>query len=321
MLLTLCVSVAAAQSEAQDGEPVTQDGAATTRTDKAHRYFEQKVNATAQWFDSFFDDPNYLAEDASTRLRLRPEVFFQKKKNAKVRVKVAAKVNLPRLSKKLSLVIGGDDGTGDFDNSLDDTVDEPSIGLQFFGKQTQTWNISMTAGAKLNGVALFAGPRIRYLQPLGERSLLRFVQSFRWFTDNGWDTRTRIDFDHVFKGGLFLRQTFDGRRRADRYDEEGFRTRVSTSLTHRPKQDIGVQYEWFTIFNTKPDSRAVSTTFAVRFRKRTKREWLFYEIVPQLAIEEEFDWDLNPGIRLRFEIIFGEENRRRRELRNDNFYW
>lgn len=310
-LLAVHATVAAAQSKEDSGEPTAQEDAAADRANVIHTLFERKVSETAQWFDAFFDDPNYLAEDASTRIRFRPELFFQSKRDVKVRVKLAAKVKLPKLSNKASLVIGGDEGTGDFDQSIEDAAEEPSIGLQFFGKQSKRWNTSVTVGLKTGGLALFAGPRVRYLQPLGERSQFRVVQTVRWFTDDGWDSRTRLDFDHVFGNGVFLRQTIDGRWRADGHDEEGFRTRISTSVTQRLNPNVGLQYEWSTIFHTKPDNHVDSTTLALRFRMRSKRKWLFYEIVPQLAFEDEFDWDANPGIRLRIEILFGEDNGKR----------
>jgi len=296
------------------------EGDELPRSVKAQQYVTLKVDQTAKWFDSFFDDPNYVAEDASSRVRFRPELYLREEQGTKVRVKVAAKVNLPNLNRKMSLVIGGDDGTGDFENSLDDTLDGASIGLQAFGRASKKWNLSVTAGVKLDDFAFFAGPRVRYLHAIGDRSQFRFVQIFRWFTDNGWDTRTRIDFDHVFDNGMFFRQTIDGRRRADRYDEEGFRTRVSTSLIKRLSSDSGLQYEWFTIFHTKPENKIDSTTVALRYRKRYKYDWLFYEIVPQLAFEDEFDWDINPGIRFRIEIIFGKDARKSK-ARDDDFLW
>jgi hypothetical protein len=42
-----------------------------------------------------------------------------------------------------------------------------------------------------------------------------------------------------------------------------------------------------------------------RSRKRTKYDWLCYEIVPQLSFENEYDYKANPGIRLRLEFFFG----------------
>jgi len=321
VLLTQCATVSIARSDDESGETAAQENAEPTRADRAHRYVEGKVSATANWIDSFFDDPNRVAEDASTRIRFRPEVFFQAKRDVKFRLKLAAKIRLPKLSRKASLVIGGDDGTGDFDNSLEDSLEDPSIGLQFFGKQGEFVNTSLTAGVKLNDPALFAGPRVRYLKPLGERSQFRIIQTVRWFTDNGWDSRTRLDYDHVFENGLFLRQTVDGRWRADRHEEEGFRTRVSTILTQRLDQRSGLQYEWFTIFHTEPDSHVDSTTLAFRYRKQFKRDWLFYEVVPQIAFEDEFDWDPNPGIRFRIEIIFGEDKRKRKAGRDQDLWW
>ncbi len=323
VLLALHAGVGAAQNDSEAGGQPRQDKVGLSRLEMTHLQIEKRVNETSQWFDAFFDDQNYLEEDASTRLRLRPELFFQRKKDVKVRVKVAAKISLPKMSKKASLIIGGDDGTGDFENSVDNTVDDPTIGLQFFAKQSRRWNTSIIAGLKLkNGPAFFAGPRLRFLQPLGERSQFRVVQTIRWFTDNGWDSRTRLDFDHVLKNGIFLRQTIDGRWRADRHDVEGFRTRVSSSVTRSLNRTSGLQYEWFTIFHTKPDNHIDSTTLSLRFRKQSKKdEWLFYEVVPQIAFEDEFGWEINPGIRLRVEIIFGKDNRKGKRLKEDDFLW
>jgi hypothetical protein len=302
-------------------EAGSQDKSDLSRSEKAQQYVSLKVDKTANWFDSFFDDSHQVAEDASTRVRFRPELFLRQEQGAKVRVKVAAKVNLPNLSRKMSLVIGGDDGTGDFDNSLDDTLEGASIGVQAFGKQTKKWNLSLTAGVTLDDFALFAGPRARYLHPLGDSSQIRFIQIFRWFTNNGWDTRSRLDFDHVFSNGIFFRQTVDGRRRADKYDEEGFRTRVSTLVNQRLSNSSGLQYEWFTIFHTEPDSHVDSTTVALRYRKRYKYDWLFFEVVPQLAFEDEFDWDINPGIRFRVEVIFGKDQRKIKSGEDEGFHW
>ena len=43
----------------------------------------------------------------------------------------------------------------------------------------------------------------------------------------------------------------------------------------------------------------------MRYRKRTKYDWLYYEIVPQISFENEYDYKANPGIQLRLEFFFG----------------
>jgi hypothetical protein len=47
--------------------------------------------------------------------------------------------------------------------------------------------------------------------------------------------------------------------------------------------------------------------------------------VPQIAFEDEFDYEFNPGVRLRFEFFFGAETTdqiRKRELEDsEDFRW
>ena len=50
----------------------------------------------------------------------------------------------------------------------------------------------------------------------------------------------------------------------------------------------GLQYEFSTVFHTEPDTHVDEYVLAVRYRKRTKRDWLYYEIIPQVSFEDEF---------------------------------
>ncbi len=124
---------------------------------------------------------------------------------------------------------------------------------------------------------------------------------------------------------LFFRQTFDGRWRGDKSDEEGFRTRVSSILTQRLQNGAGLQYDFSTIFHTRPETHVDTYTLALRYRKRTRREWLYYEIVPQVSFDHEFDYKFNPGIRLRVEFFFGADSAakfwRREHEDTEDFRW
>jgi len=104
---------------------------------------------------------------------------------------------------------------------------------------------------------------------------------------------------------LFFRQTFDGRWRGEDAVDDGYRTRVSSFLTQRLGQLSGLQYEFSTIFHTKPDTHVYKYTVAVRYRKRTSYDWLYYEIVPQISFDHDYGYRFNPGIRLRLEFFFG----------------
>jgi len=165
--------------------------------------------------------------------------------------------------------------------------------------------MSLTAGVKFNEFAGFVGPRFRYRTAMGENSSMRFTQTFRWQTNNYWDIGSRLDLNFVLSDRFFFRQTVYGRWRGEESDEKGYRTRLSSVLSQKLTYTTGLQYDFSTIFHTKPDNHVDKYTLALRFRQRTSREWLYYEIVPQVSFEDQFDYDANLGIRLRVEMFFG----------------
>ena len=87
----------------------------------------------------------------------------------------------------------------------------------------------------------------------------------------------------------------------------------------------GLQSEATVILHTRPDTHVDEYVVALRYRKRIWREWFYYEIVPQVSWEEEFDYKFNPGIRLRIEIFYGANKDTRfwkREAEDsDDFRW
>jgi len=292
--------------------------------DRNKEYIDTQVERASLWADSFFVDPNYEAEQANSQFRFRPELYYGKEDDFKVRARVRVRINLPNMGRRVSLVVGADEDD-DFDNSVDDDSDDGVIGLQFFMKESSRWNTSLSVGVKFNDFAGFIGPRARYTGVLGEKGSYRFTQTIRWQTNQYWQFNTRLDLNRVINDKLFFRQTFDGRWRGEESDKEGYRTRISSFLTQRLSMGSGLQYEFTTIFHTKPDTHVDEYVLATRYRKRTKRDWLYYEIIPQISFEDKFDYTFNPGIRLRLEFFFGGQKTKefwKRELEDEeDFRW
>jgi hypothetical protein len=286
---------------------------------------ETQGHRAAQWVDSFFSDPEYESEVASSQFRLRPELYYRQEQGLKPKLKASFKISLPNVERRVSLVGGSSDFDSDFDSAVDDDVSEPAIGLQFFGKERKNWNSSISLGVKFNEFAGFFGPRIRYRTEWSPRTSFRFVQKVLWQTNQEWQLRSRFDFNVAINERYFFRQMIDGRWRGEYSDEEGFRTRVSSFLTRRLPNSAGLQSEATVVFHTRPDTHVDEYVVAMRYRKRTWREWFYYEIVPQVSWEEEFDYKFNPGIRLRVEIFFGSQKNarfwRREAEDSDDFRW
>jgi hypothetical protein len=297
----------------------------TSGLDAHKKYVDTGVQRASQWVDQFFSDPAYEAEAANSQLRIRPELYYREEQGAKAKLRVRARLNLPNLGRRVSLVAGAEDESGGFDDSVDDSSDDGIVGLQFFMKESSRWNTSITVGVKFNEFAFFAGPRVRYQNALGEKGSYRFTQTVRWQTNNKWQINTRLDLNRIITDRFFFRQTFDGRWRGEKAEEEGYRTQVSSFLTQRLGRQSGLQYEFSTIFHTRPDTHVDKYTVALRYRKRTRRDWLYYEIVPQLSFENEFGYRANPGIRLRLEFFYGADTVdqfwRRESEDSEDFRW
>jgi len=286
---------------------------------------DSQGHRATQWVDSFFSDPEYEAEVATSQFRLRPELFYRREQGFKVKLKVAFKISLPNMEHRVSLVGGSTDFDSNFDEAVDDDVKEPAIGLQFFGRERGKWNSSVGVGVKGNEFAGFIGPRFRYRTDWTPRTSFRFTQKILWQTNNEWQSRSRFDFNVAINERYFFRQLVDGRWRGENSDEEGFRTRLSSLLTRRLAKAAGLQSEVTAIFHTRPDTHVDEYVVALRYRKRTWRDWFYYEIVPQVSWEEEFDYKFNPGIRLRIEIFYGADKDtrfwRREAEDTDDFRW
>lgn len=286
-------------------EPNDEPSAILDFIEKQKELTETQGHRAAQWVDSFFGDPAYESEVASSQFRLRPELYYRKEQGLKLKLKASFKFRLPNIERKVSLFGGSSDYDDSFEEAVDDDVSEPAIGLQFFGKEREKWGTSLSVGLKFNEFAGFIGPRFRYRTNWTERTSFRFVQKILWQTNNEWQSRSRFDLNFAVNDRLFFRQMVDGRWRGEYSDEEGFRTRVSSFLTRGLPNAAGLQAEATTIFHTRPDTHVDQYVAALRYRKRALWDWFYYEIVPQLAWEKEFDYKLNPGIRLRVEIFYG----------------
>lgn len=296
---------------------------APNEIDRAQDAVSDTVNEAAQWFDAFFGDERFVSEEAYSRIRLTPSAFFEEGEAPDYKFRVNAKVKVPRLSKRLRVVIADtseDDESvlirDNFPEAQQTENDATAIGLQYFLRTKEELNASMSAGIKIGSghiVDFFAGPRLRKTWPL-EVWQLRFTERVRWYTDIGWESRTRFDFERLFDTDLFFRASADLRWREEDYDHEGFRLEAGPTLTQRLKRKAAIDYQWNNVFKSKPSVRLDETALRARYRQRIWRKWLFFEVNPQIAFRNDDDFRYTPGIEFRLEFSFGglDEIRERR---------
>ena len=118
----------------------------------------------------------------------------------------------------------------------------------------------------------------------------------------GWEATTRFDYERLLGKDLFLRHTLDGRWREE---DEGYRYEIRPSLIQQLQKNEAIEYQWNTLFKTRPNHRVDSSVLRVRYRRNFLRKWLFYEINPQLAFRNDEDFEPKAGVTFQLEVVFG----------------
>ena len=151
---------------------------------------------------------------------------------------------------------------------------------------------------------LFIGPRLRKTWQLPAWQL-RFTERVRWYTDIGWESRTRLDTERLLGKSWFFRGTLDVRIREDDLSDKGLRYSIGPTLIQKIHPRAAIEYEWSTSLVTRPNHAVDETGLRIIFRRQIWRKWLFYEINPQLVFRNNDDFRATPGIELRVEASFG----------------
>ncbi|MEZ5596566.1 MAG: hypothetical protein R3E84_09270 [Pseudomonadales bacterium] len=282
------------------------------RVDTAHLAVSNQVDTFARWLDAFFNDDNYVEEEADSRLDLRQIVTWNDLGGTAYRSRVSGRIALPNLSRKLSLTFEGNQEESVFeDNSerrlndaTDASLDSPAVGLRYILKAGKRYHTVMHAGVRLNNPSFFLGPRFRYSQELNDVWLGRYSQRIFWDVDDGWESQSRVDFDRLFSNGHLLRHTAKVDWREDKKHDRGIRYTLSSTFVQRLDDEDALSYGISSQFSTKPKSSWKAHSLSVRYRRNFFRDWAFIEGGPFVAFEDNHNWKVNPGVQIVLDIIF-----------------
>jgi len=273
--------------------------------DRVQRSISENINSAAQWIDSFFDDDRFIAEDATTKLRLGESVFLEHGDSPEYKTKVSLSIKIPKTKKRLRVFVASEDDTNKTPDALfnrvEDSEESSAAGVQYFAKTSKKRNLSLTAGIKLDSTEFFIGPRFRRTFKFDTWNL-RFTQRVRWLSKKGWEATTRFDYERLLGEKLFFRHTVEGRWRDE---DEGYQYEIRPTLIQQLRSKKPIEYRWNNLFKTSPNHRFDSSVLQVRYRRNLKRKWLFYEINPQIALRNEEDFEPKAGITFQIEVMFG----------------
>lgn len=307
--LLVFVSISA-QAEEVDGE----ENATTSEEawyDKSHTRISKVLDDSVGWFDEFFGDPRVettAAADAFLRVTL--DGFYSGVEGeSDYRIRTSGYVKLPKLEGKARVVfsndadraISGEDAV-DSDprlqhNNNDDT--DRALGLSYKFRDWPNHLFYLTGGVKASP-AVFVKGKYRYTIPYSETTRLRLTNTLYWKSDDGAGVSSLADFEHNSDENTVWRYTLFGNYGDD---TDGLEWSTGGTWLRRLNKKTAISAR----VGISGDSEASDlikhgwTTF--RYRRNFLRPWLFYEIEPGLSWHEKEDFNVEPTLGLRMEIL------------------
>lgn len=281
--------------------------------DTLHGGISRRILSTADWLDSFFLDERAVKEENHTYVRFRYDVFPEEKSGVRYGPTVDLRLVLPELQKKTHLVFSSEQPTPAPGAPAEPNTTGAGVGpaperhataaIHYFFKSTTEESVVLRVGAVVNltSPALFIAPRYRLLIPLKPWDF-RFSQEVVYRTDTRWQSETQFDLERPLSHELFFRTNVTG---IWKEQERGY----SYSLNFSVRQPLGashaLNYTWSNSYQTRPVNELTNVGLSVGYRHSFWREWLFYEIAPQVRFPRDRNFDVTPGILFRIEMFFG----------------
>jgi len=280
--------------------------------DVLHGSMTRGFLASALWLDSFFGDERYTSEVNRSYFKVTYQRLNETWDWTRYRPDYELRLVLPQLRKQTRLVFSSD-FRGEGEDPATDTITalppaapkdrQVDTSLQFFLPAPERHSTSVRAGVKYSSgeIAYYLGPRYRYLLPL-DGWTFRFTQDVVWGTVKGWESKTTLDLERPVAGDLFFRASTEGTWSAD---VNGYAYFMSLLLRQPLDPKRALEYEEINYFHTVPTDELNEVKLVVRYRQQFWRNWLYFELAPQLRFPRDLSFHGVPGILFKFELFFG----------------
>jgi len=277
-----------------------------------HQQTEKLILDSAEWIDSFFKTENYTAEVNKTYVRFQLTGFAEDGEGFDVNTRFKVRLRLPNTEKRFRVTIASnpeeierEDGSSDDTTieRIEEVDDNLTAALEYFFLDRKQHNVKFAVGATIRNSSLVGYGSTRYRYEVDVRRwTLRFVERLRWYSDNGWDSRSEIDFERPVFDHLFFRTKPS---LTWKEEQDGLEYAWVTSLFHPLNNISALEYQFNTYFDTEISGRLTQSILRVNYRRQIWRRWLFLEIAPQLAWYESREFKTIAGIMARLEIFMG----------------
>lgn len=277
--------------------------------DRTHHYISENVEKYVTNVDRFFADDAFYKYTTESYVQLYTDVLFEEYGETGYGVGLRGRLDMPGTKKRFKFIFDTDpvEKQDPMERSVEDSpaaaVDESDIyGAIQRERELWGWAFRPSVGVKITlPLEPYVKAQFTKLFPL-QRWVLRADQNFYWFDDSGFGSDSTVDFDrpvaqkHLFRASSFARWT---------EEYEYFQLSEVFTFFQTLSDKRMVSYQVGAYGQTSPTWFMTDYLLIVRYRQLIHKDWLFFEIRPQVQYSKINDWNDEVSLLLRLEVFFG----------------
>jgi hypothetical protein len=279
-----------------------------TWVDHSHAYATDQVQALTEWMDHFFGDRNYLLEQPESLVRVIWRNEYDEQDGYATHINLAGKLQLPKISKRLNLFFGGEDGDH---LSNDELKSEDRAGLLYTIDQRKRSRVDLTLDLSSHGFQ--PGVRFRNQGSLFESSGYRFTQQLEHKSNKGVYTTSELHLDTALSDTELMRLSNE-LLYGEESDGVEWQSVLSLNRRHSSERDDPRVVSYFVGVDGVSDPSYVKNYgFGVKFRRQLSRKFMFVELQPGYNFRKKHAGDQRRGawsLQLNFEVALERDLRR-----------
>ncbi len=275
--------------------------------DERQEAISLSVTTLAHRMDRMFGtDETYPEEAYDSFLRLRYIQRIDEGGGGEPDFHVGGRLSLPSTEDRLSLVFQ----TDDYDDPLDrerrtereiEEATRQALALRL-QRPTKRWKTAISAGLRSGPIDLMTRASLwRDYEPRSWH--IRPAQTMFWYNERGAGGTTDFRVQHPIGASMLLRS--DSSATWFRRDEQYYYNQVFSLFQPVARRrdllwQIGMQAE------SEPNDHVIRYYAQVRWRGIFHRDWLIFEVRPQILRDRENDFQTQLRLFIGFELLFGD---------------
>lgn len=283
---------------------------------------QKEISGGLEWLskriDVFFANENLYEESTGSFARLSGTMILGDGGKKSFLGDLNIRAVLPRTQKKLNLII-----ESDADKNLSNRPDQQNqptpnealsnttyyAGIQKKIAPKSVWDVHTSVGIKLH-IPLDPFVRLRMSREvLLQKWKFHFTETLFHFHSRGNGHDATMEWDRALsKTDLFrIHSSATWWDDTDTYD-----LNQSFSVFHEFTERRAMSYSISVFGTNKPRMTADTYLLDLRYRQLLHKDWLFYEINPQILYRKENNFRAEHSVAIKLEMIFGQDHFRTR---------